>query len=81
MQGRGDSERSCKTRKGVREARPDGLSGLKARRDGLWALRDSNPRPLPCKDRIRQAEGPALTGPFGVSRGSWGARGGQKKRT
>ena len=50
----GDPERSCKTQKGVREARPDGLSGLLARRDGLWALTDSNRRPLPCKSRSLQ---------------------------
>ena len=50
----GDPERSCKTQKGVREARPDGLSGLLARRDGLWALTDSNRRPLPCKGRSVQ---------------------------
>ncbi len=48
-QGTGDPERSCKTQKGVSEARPDWLSGLSAGRDGWWALTDSNRRPLPCK--------------------------------
>ena len=63
----GDPERSCKTRKGVREARPDGLSDPSARRDGLWALTDSNRRPLPCKGSARSAANPCIYWRFGRS--------------
>ena len=70
----GDSERSCKTQKGVREARPDGLSGLLARRDGLWALTDSNRRPLPCKGHNRPTGKARHDGLFGPSEVLEGAR-------